>query len=161
MRKLSFSVFAICLVVNLSWVSVKAQNTKKTSSQNSLLSVLNGSWQRIAVTANGEVVNNPPSQFRVCHDGFFSIVGQDSAGAWKETYGSTYEISNNIYKDTMVYSSHPNVIGVIHWQEFHIKGDTIFFKLFQKLTNLDGTIIPSTAKREIVCVRVKRGKPQN
>jgi hypothetical protein len=154
MKKFPFSTFAVCFIMLLSFNILKAQKTKKTSAQSSSILALNGGWQRVSVKVNDKVESGSP-EFRVYHDGYFSIIGQDSTGAWKETHGGTYEISGNLYKEKILYSSFADRMGVIHWQEFTVKGDTATFKLFKKLINYQGDVA-TLPKIEMVCVRMKK-----
>lgn len=154
MKKLLFPMFVACLMLLLPFYTLKAQGTKKASAQSPSISVLNGGWQRIAVKVNDKIESGG-QEFRVYHDGFFSILGQDSTGAWKETHGGTYEISGNLYKEKILFSSYPDRIGVTHWQEFTAKGDSVTFKLFKKLINYQGDAA-SLPKTEMVCVRMRK-----
>ncbi len=121
------------------------------------MATLNGGWQRIVVKVNGKMEDNPPQEFRVYNNGFFSIIGRDSTGAWKETHGGTYEISNNLYKEKIIYSSYPDRMGSTHWQQFNMKGDTVTFRLFNKLINANGEDVSATMpKIEMICVRAKK-----
>lgn len=157
MGKLLFILIVAGLTSTLSSSTAKRQNSKTKPEQNSPLSILNGNWKRISIIVNGKTDNNPLPQMRLFHDGFFSIIGQDSSHAWKITYGGTYEISGNIYKETMLYSTFPNIIGNTHWQELNIKGDTVTFKLFNKMIDATGKVIAAPDyTRELVCVRVKK-----
>ena len=154
MKKLLFPIFAACFILLVPFYTLKAQNTKKTSAQSPSISVLNGGWQRITVKVNDKTESGG-QEFRVYHDGFFSILGQDSTGGWKETHGGTYEISGNLYKEKILYSSYPDRMGVIHWQEFTMKGDTVTFNLFKKFINYQVNA-DSLPKIEMVCVRMKK-----
>lgn len=118
---------------------------------------MNGCWKRIAVIVNGKAEANPLPQYRLFHDGFYTINSQDSTHAWKYIFGGTYEISKDIYIEKTMYSSFPGVIGNTHWQEIRFSGDTVSFKLFKKQVNASGKEIPAPAyTRELVCVRVKK-----
>jgi hypothetical protein len=157
MRKLLFILIVVGLTSTLSLSTVKSQNSKTKSEQKSSLSILNGSWKRIGVIVNGKAESNPLPQIRLFHEGFFSIIGQDSTQSWKVAYGGTYEISDNIYKETMLYCTFPGLVGVTHWQELSIKGDTVSFKLFKKMIDATGKDIAAPEyTREIICVRVKK-----
>jgi hypothetical protein len=159
MKKLLFLMFAVYLTFVSSLNSVDAQNSKKSIATSSPISVLNGGWQRIVVETDGKMESNyHVPQFRVCHDGFYSGLGQDSAGAWKVTYAGTYEISNNLWKEKILYCSNPDLIGTIHWQEFTMKGDTVILKYFNKLINPKGEDVTATQRsnREAIWVRAKQ-----
>ncbi len=80
-------------------------------------------------------------------DGFFTIVGQDSTGAWVDTHAGTYDISGNLYKIKVLYSSHPERIGVNHWIEFRLDGDNLYLNFFKKLINPKGEDITGQMQR--------------
>ena len=153
MRKFSLFLLVVCFILHLPFYTLKAQSTSKASVPSSSISALNGGWQRISVIVDGRVTKGA-EQFRVYHDGFFTILAKDSAGGWKDTHGGTYEIEGNLYKENILYSSFPDRMGVIHWQEFTMKGDTLTFKLFNKLINYKGNVT-TFPKMEMVCVRMK------
>ncbi len=90
-------------------------------------------------------------------DGFFTIVGQDSTGAWVDTHAGTYDISGNLYKIKVLYSSHPERIGVNHWIEFRLDGDNLYLNFFKKLINPKGEDITGQMQRfEEKYVRAKK-----
>src|SRR5690242_17103110 len=100
MRKLLFVALTIHFIVIYCIATVQAQ----TSIASNSLSALNGSWYRIAVTDDGKPQQNyRVRHFRVYNDGFYSGLGQDSTGAWKVTYAGTYEISDNVWKEKILY----------------------------------------------------------
>jgi len=157
MKKLFVTLIVVCLTSSILPEMIKGQNTIARSEQTSKLSILNGCWQRIAIIVNGKAESNPPQQIRLFHEGFYTIIGQDSANAWTHSFGGTYEISNNIYKEKTLYCSNPDIIGVSHWQEMNIKGDTVSFKLFKKMIDSSGKELTAPDyTRELVCVRVKK-----
>jgi hypothetical protein len=158
MKKLLFFVFTVSLLFVLTLNEAEAQNMKNTSVKKSVLSTLNGGWERISVTVNGHKESSSQHpEFRVYHDGFFSIIGQDTTGAWKETHGGTYELTDNLYKEKILYSSFPDRMGLTHWQEYTIKGDTVTFKLFKKLITPNGEDMAAKMPEvEMICVRVKK-----
>lgn len=149
MKIFPLSILAVSFVLLPALCALKAQNIKEKSA----ISTLNGGWQRVAVKVNGKIESRG-QEFRVYHNGFFSIITQDSAGEWKQTHAGTYEINSNLYKEKLLYCSYANEIGMIHWQEFSIKGDTAIFKLFKKMINYPGDV-SALPKIEMVCVRMK------
>jgi hypothetical protein len=50
-----------------------------------------------------------------------------------------YEVNGNTYKETMSYYSNPKYVGASDWQEWEMKGDTLIFYGFKKVTLADGT----------------------
>jgi hypothetical protein len=160
MRKATFLKYAVCLLFLLKLHSAEAQQTTTTGAIRPSLSVLNGGWNRVSekwLVGQGRTKLQP--QFRLYYDGYFTMVGQDSTGAWRSTFGGTYEIEGNIYKEKMLYSSFPELNGYVHWQEYEVRGDTLIFKTKNKVIDpqgVDVTVSSSGRKREIICVRAKR-----
>lgn len=108
MKKCIFLLFAASFSLIFTSNNAAAQTSKKTSSNHNAISVLNGAWQ---TSWNGTAGIPSSKEYIVLNDGFFSNIGQDSTGAWRETHGGTYEISGNIYKQKILYSSYPERIG--------------------------------------------------
>ena len=77
--------------------------------------------------------NGKSGQFKIFHDGFFSLVALDSSGKWLWAGAGTYSLDGNIYKENFRYSSVPEYIGVNDLQEYELKGDTLFTRALQKL----------------------------
>jgi hypothetical protein len=147
-----------CAAMLVSFSTAEAQTVKKSAATSPTNSGLNGGWQRVYVLVNGK--KEPSAQrpeFRVYHDGFFAIIGQDSAGAWVQTHGGTYELNGNLYKEHIKYSSFPARNGMVHWQEFKVNGDTVTFTLFNKILRPNGqNITADMPKMKMVCVRARR-----
>ena len=123
----------------------------------SSVSSLNGCWKRISVISNGKPETNPLEQIRLFSDGFYTYIGEDSVHNWTRTFGGIYEISNKMFKETTRYCTFPTVVGLTHWQEFKIIGDTVSFKLFNKMIDSAGKELPQPAyTRELILVRVKK-----
>ena len=151
-----FSFLLFITLISFSGVA-EGQSSKIKSVSNTSVSSLNGCWKRISVIVNGKPEANPLEQIRLFNDGFYTYIGEDSAHNWTRTFGGTYDISNNIFKETTRYSSFPAVVGVTHWQEFKITGDTVSFKLFTKMIDPAGKELPQPAyTRELILVRVKK-----
>lgn len=146
----------LCIAV---FVAGYAQSSANKNGNESLTASLNGAWQVVSVNVNGkDSSTGKPIEYWVLSDGFFSNVGLDSNGHWTDTHGGTYEIDGNIYKEKLVYSSHPERIGVTHWIEMRRTGDTLHMKYFNKLIGPDGQDVTAqiTDKMEVTLVRVKK-----
>jgi hypothetical protein len=158
MKKLLLISFAVCFTLIFLHTTVEAQNSKNSITSSSI-SVLNGGWQQAGIRINGKLASNGyRPQHRVYNDGCYSGVGQDSTGAWKVTIGGTYEISNNVWKEKILYSSNPNYIGGTHWQDFTLNGDTLTLKYFNKVFNSKGEDITATYKDKIETIWVRAKK---
>ena len=111
------------------------QNEKKAESQptsTSSTSPIEGEW--VTVSADGKI-----TQFKMWHDGFYSLIMQDSLGKWTAAAAGSYSIDGNTYKETIRYHSNPEYVGASDWQTFELKGDTLYFKGFDKVLYADGS----------------------
>jgi hypothetical protein len=90
----------------------------------------------------GAWVSTDHKQFAIMNDGFFSSIGQDSTGMWKDMHAGTYTIDNaNTITYKVLYSSFPDHVGAFHTAEYEIKGETLTIKWFKKLIDATGTDI--------------------
>src|SRR5688572_2136381 len=118
--KLSHQLLALLLIFSLV-NEAAAQSDKREKGNNT--NAINGAWQRVYSYNGKTTTSGEPKEFALVHNGFFSSIGQDSTGQWNNTYGGIYEISGNIMKTKLLYSSHLNRMGSINWVEYEIKGD--------------------------------------
>jgi hypothetical protein len=102
-------------------------------------SPIDGEWELVWSKNNGKV-NSPdkPIQFKMFHNGFFSLIMQDSAGKWNIAAAGTFETKGNTYKETFKYIGLPEYTGYSNWQEFELRGDTLYKKLFKKVMDASG-----------------------
>ena len=82
---------------------------------------------------------------------------KDSSGKWNTANAGTYKIDGDKYIETHRYSTEPNWIGSTYWQQYNIQGDTLYFKLFTKVTNSKGEDV-STQYPKIEEKRVRARK---
>ena len=139
MKKL---LFIICSACTLFFLSNNGYAQTTDSGSRSSLSVLNGAWNSVWKDDSGKQL----MEHSLYYNGFVTNIGQDSSGAWREIHSGTYEISGNIYKQKILYSSYPDRIGIMHWQEFKIKGDTLYLTFFKKIIDASGKDITSQYK---------------
>jgi hypothetical protein len=136
------SAFILLCLSNLSGCSngPPEENTEITKvAQNSESNELEGAWEVVWTKSNGEVDQRQmPSQIKLFTDGYFSLIMQDSLGQWTQASTGTYETDGKVYKETHLYSNVPEWVGLTDWQEFEIKGDTLFTTLFTKIINSKG-----------------------
>jgi hypothetical protein len=104
---------------------------------NTTSSGIEGEWNLVSDNLKGNVSDNEVKQFKMFHNGFFSLMMQDSAGKWIGAAG-TYTLDGNRYKETFTYCTVPEYVGATDWQEYELKDDTLYFKGFSKLTFADG-----------------------
>jgi hypothetical protein len=107
--------------------------------RNSERNELEGAWEVVWTKSNGQVdQKQKPTQIKIFSDGYFSLIMQDSLGKWTQASAGTYETDGKVYKETHLYSNIPEWVGLIDWQEFEIRGDTLVNKLFTKIINGNG-----------------------
>jgi hypothetical protein len=124
------SIFLGFIVMTL--VSCNDKKAEGQPASTSSVSPLDGPWK--LVSADGKI-----TQFKMWHDGFFSLIMQDSLGKWSISGAGTYSIDGNNYKETFQYCSVPEFVGASYWQTYELKGDTLYFKGFDKVVYADGT----------------------
>ena len=108
----------------------------KTNNQPSI----DGNWETVSVEMNGRQTNPKrfPQQFKMFHDGFFSLVMYDDSGNFYLAGAGTYDLKDSMYKETVTYSSDTNYINSKNWQTWEMKGDTLIFYGFEKAEMPDG-----------------------
>ena len=132
-----FSSQLLALLLFFSVVNAALAQSAKSKTGNNT-NALNGAWQRVYYYNGKTTTSAEPKEFALVHDGFFSSIGQDSTGRWNNTHGGIYEISGNIMKNKLLYSSHMNQMGSINWVEYELKGDTLIMKWFKKVIDASG-----------------------
>ena len=149
MKKSLFIFYASLCFQLFAYNKVQAQ---KSPVRNASLSTLNGAWDGVLKFGDGYSFK----EHSLYYNGFVTNISQDSTGAWKDIHSGTYEISGNIYKQKILYSSYPDRIGITHWQEFKIEGDTLYLTFFKKLIDQNGKDVTSQTKPVVFkYVRVK------
>jgi hypothetical protein len=123
-------IFLTLVVITL--ISCDDKQPEGHAASRSSVSPLEGSWKMIA--ADGKV-----TQFKMWHDGFFSLIMQDSVGKWSISGAGTYSLDGNTYKEKFQYCSIPEFVGATDWQTYELKGDTLYFKGFDKVVYADGS----------------------
>ena len=122
-----FIVFAITIVSCNPNEKAQSQPTSKSS-----VTPLEGAWE--LVSPDGKI-----TQFKMWHNGFFSLIMQDSSGKWSDAGAGSYSVDGNTYKETFHYCSIPEFVGASNWQTYELKGDTLYFNGFNKVVYADGS----------------------
>ncbi|MEO6001195.1 MAG: hypothetical protein ABIN89_30365 [Chitinophagaceae bacterium] len=71
--------------------------------------------------------------------GFFSLIRQDYSGKWSVSGAGSYSLDGKTYKETFRYCSIPKYMGATDWQEYELKGDTLYSRGFTKVIYADGS----------------------
>lgn len=105
-------------------------------------SPIDGSWELYSTEIAGRTtIHKKPKQFKIFHDGFVSLMMYDSLGKFEGAGAGTFELTGNKYKETFTYGSWPEAVGTSIWQEWAMKGDTLLFYGFKKVTDGNGNDI--------------------
>ena len=126
--KIMKKLIPLLLLVVSSCFSIVSTNAQTASSQTkssakTTFSSVGGAWKS---------VDN--KEFAMINDGFFSSIGQDSTGIWRDTHAGTYTMdSDNTMTLKILYSSFPSHAGALHTVEYDMQGETLTIKWFKKL----------------------------
>ena len=138
MLAIFFSIFLLCFSCASNDDNESRKETTALTPANDR-NELEGAWELIwSKTSGVEDKNQMPKQMKLFIDGFFCLIMQDSAGKWNIASAGTYETNGKEYKETHRYVTLPEWVGMTDWQEFEIKGDTLYKKLFTKIINSKG-----------------------
>lgn len=149
----SIKLIALLLFSALAHETI-AQSSKSKTKDNR--NSLNGAWQRVYYFNGKTTTSGEPKEFAVVYDGFFSSVGQDSTGRWTHTHAGTFEISGNIMKNKLLYTSTIEAKGVTNWVEYELKGDTLVMNWSKKVITAGGQDITARMpKAKSKFIRVK------
>ncbi|MCS3798492.1 hypothetical protein [Niastella sp. OAS944] len=119
---------------------------------------LEGAWELVSTTERPLANIKRPLQLKIFADGFFCLIMKDSTGKWNLASGGTYETDGNVYKETHLYVTVAEFIGTTVWQQYEIKGDTLYKKLFKKVINRKGEDITAQFSTNIEEKRVRAKK---
>jgi len=137
MKKVDFVllVATICLSACVPNKPQRVDNQPKTSP-------IEGSWELYSTEKGGKTTyHKKPSQIKMYHDGYCSVIAFDSTGKLSYAAAGTYEWDGIHYKETCEYHSNPIRIGGTLWFDCTVKGDTMWLAGFKKVVMADGTDI--------------------
>ena len=115
MKKIVFLPVTVFSVVLFGLIVAAAQTSKRKSGNTAPAAALNGAWQRVYHFNGKTTTTGEPKEFVVVYNGFFSSIGQDAEGRWTNTHGGYYEISGNLMKNDLLYSSHTDMLRLTNW----------------------------------------------
>lgn len=103
-------------------------------------SPIEGNWVTVSFEQNGKITHpkRVPQQFKMFHDGYFSLMMYDEEGKFYLAGAGPYEIDGNIYKEKFPFHSDTAFIGSENWQKWEMKGDTLVMYGFEKALMPDG-----------------------
>jgi hypothetical protein len=131
--------------------------------QSTATSPIEGNWILVANIENGKLVapKRSPQQIKMFQDGYFSFVMYDSAGGFYLAGAGPYELNGNMYKETFQFCSDTIYNGARDWQQWEIKGDTLYFYGFKKVEMADGKDVTDAAGRDRFIEKRVRLKDKN
>lgn len=124
MKKNVFFPATVFPVVLCGLIVPAAPGSKRKLGHSSTTSALDGAWQRVYHHNGKTTTTGAPREFVVVHDGFFSSIGQDAEGRWRNTHGGSFELDGKLLKNHLLYSSPPDILGLTNWVEYEVKGHT-------------------------------------
>lgn len=132
--------------------SDKTGSAEKAISGNSqaIISPIEGNWILVSNEVNGRVVTpkRSPQQVKMFQDGYFSFVMYDSVGGFYLAGAGPYELDGNMYKETFQFCSDTIYNGAKDWQQWELKGDTLYFYAFKKVELANGKDITDEVGRD-------------
>lgn len=135
-------LIALTLITTACLLSCSSkQNSIPTgNSGKSQRSPIEGNWVTVSFEQNGKVTHpkRVPQQFKMFHDGYFSLVMYDEEGKFYLAGAGPYEIDGNIYKEKFPFHSDTAFIGSENWQKWEMKDDTLVMYGFEKALMPDG-----------------------
>ncbi len=66
-------------------------------------------------------------------NGYFALIAQDSTGKFDFGGYGKFELQGKTFKETFLYHNNPDYIDAMNWQEYELKGDTLYFRGFNKV----------------------------
>ena len=130
----------VCVLTGCNEKQKNKKDPKTDETTNNSRSSIEGNWETVSFEVNGKPAESKrfPRQFKMFHDGYFSLLAYDDSGEFAFAAAGTYEISDSLYKETCTYHSVIADIGFTDSQKWEIKGDTLIFYGFEKATMGDG-----------------------
>jgi hypothetical protein len=157
-KNICFTSVIICLFSLSSCVDKTKEENKSTVTDAApeTKNELEGAWE-LVWSKTGDKVSElkKPLQIKLFTDGYFCLIMHDSIGKWNIASGGTYETDGNVYKETHLYVTDPEWVGGSDWQQYEIKGDTLYKKLFTKVVNSKGEDITAQFPSNIEEKRVR------
>lgn len=133
---LSCTYFFLMLLVIISCntASTKEAEPITASPETARETAVDGAWDLVWASYDDTVMTiNKPLQFKQFNNGFFSLISWDAGGKLSYAGYGKYELDGNLYKETFLYHTNPGYTGGMDWQEYELKGDTLYMKGFKKV----------------------------
>jgi hypothetical protein len=135
-----FIALTVFFIIVITACNQKQNDNKTAELTNKTESPIDGNWVTVSFEVNGKKTNpkRVPQQFKMFHDGYFSLIMYNDEGNFSFACAGTYELNDKTYKETCTYHSDTNYINARDWQTWETKGDTLIFYGFEKAEMPDG-----------------------
>jgi hypothetical protein len=133
-----FNYPAICILMSL----IILQNANAQSKQKLTNASLNGAWEMVWSNEK-ENPTGKAMEFKLYHDGFFSVLWQDSPGKWNHGAAGVYNITGSALQQVVKYDTDSSYINWQFWQSVELIKDTLYTKVFYKVINPKGEDVSS------------------
>jgi hypothetical protein len=147
MKKIITILFVVCFCLSITSTNAQTAVSKTKEFVKNAPVSLSGAWESV-----------DHKEFALMNDGFFSSIGEDSTGMWKDTHAGTYTVDGNSVTYKVLYSSFPDHVGVLNTAEYEMKGEILTIKWFKKLIDAKGVDITAQMPKDTQTqyVRVKK-----
>jgi len=124
-------ILIFCGAINSSQTTSEIEKGKTETAEGT---PIDGAWVLVWAKYNDTVVDvQKIPLFKMFHNGVFSLIARDSAKHISFAGFGTYQLDGKMYKETFLYHNNPELTGGSDWQEYELKGDTLYFKGFNKV----------------------------
>jgi len=128
----------ICVLISFIIVqTVNAQLTQKLTSAS-----INGAWEMVWSNEKANPTGKA-MEFKLYHDGFFSVLWQDTPGKWNHGAAGVYKLNGNALQQIVKYDTDTSFINWQFWQSIELRKDTLYTKVFYKVINPKGEDVSS------------------
>ena len=103
---------------------------------------IEGGWE-VVWGKYGDNVRDPgkPFQFKMFSDRHFSFIAEDGQGNWNWAAAGTYELEGDIYRETAIYNSIKEYVGLVLEWKYDVRGDTLIMEGPLKVMDTAGNIL--------------------
>ena len=154
------AIFSIITVLTIFLSACDKDSNKHEVVGKKPYSPIEGNWELVSNEVSGKkIIPKRPEQFKIFNEGYFCFIMYDSLGNFYKAGAGPYEVNGNMYKETVNYYSDTKFIGTSDWQQWEMKGDTLIFYGFKKVTMADGSDVTDALGRDNFIekrVRVKK-----
>ena len=135
-QRITVLIFITVIIVGISCNNNPAKEDKQDAAKTATASAtaIDGSWDLVWGKYNDTIQPIKKSvQFKQFSNGFFSMIAWGDSGKLSYCGYGKYELNGRSYKETFLYHNNPEYVGGMDWQEYELKGDTLYTKGFIKV----------------------------